>query len=334
MKKTLIKSAVAAALAVSAPVANAAISTYTWNGVFTMLQSDGGAVANSSIPSKAGNNYQTAITGTMAFDSTTGAGTATLVPFDFFSGSEPAAMVGINMQAIGNGMGGAGNLILGNMLFNWDGVNGAPVSVVLDAAGFFASQDSNAVAAFGDAWADGTIDQADNLIANTGAIPASDGTYTGSMFGYLSLGPAPMVTTQFNTTNSSICLEGVDSIYVDNFAGGCMGVGTSGVLPLISEMGVANPNDYDLSTPTLSDLAFEGIGGSPMQDGPFSNMSANFEITSLTLVNPDTGGVIVPFCEFGAVLLCAPVPVPAAVWLFGSGLLALVGVARRKKSAV
>lgn len=29
----------------------------------------------------------------------------------------------------------------------------------------------------------------------------------------------------------------------------------------------------------------------------------------------------------------APVPVPAAVWLFGSGLLGLVGIARRKKSA-
>jgi hypothetical protein len=29
--------------------------------------------------------------------------------------------------------------------------------------------------------------------------------------------------------------------------------------------------------------------------------------------------------------LAAPVPVPAAVWLFGSGLLGLVGVGRRKK---
>jgi hypothetical protein len=30
----------------------------------------------------------------------------------------------------------------------------------------------------------------------------------------------------------------------------------------------------------------------------------------------------------------APVPVPAAVWLLGSGLLGLAGVARRKSAAV
>jgi hypothetical protein len=29
----------------------------------------------------------------------------------------------------------------------------------------------------------------------------------------------------------------------------------------------------------------------------------------------------------------AAVPVPAAVWLFGSGLLGMIGVARRKKAA-
>ena len=33
-----------------------------------------------------------------------------------------------------------------------------------------------------------------------------------------------------------------------------------------------------------------------------------------------------------SMMLNTPVPVPAAVWLFGSGLIGLVGVARRKKS--
>jgi hypothetical protein len=32
------------------------------------------------------------------------------------------------------------------------------------------------------------------------------------------------------------------------------------------------------------------------------------------------------------VLSVNPVPVPAAVWLFGSGLIGLIGIVRRKKS--
>lgn len=35
--------------------------------------------------------------------------------------------------------------------------------------------------------------------------------------------------------------------------------------------------------------------------------------------------------EWNATVTTSPVPVPAAVWLFGSGLLALVGFVRRKK---
>jgi len=59
----------------------------------------------------------------------------------------------------------------------------------------------------------------------------------------------------------------------------------------------------------------DGIMGTPMATGgPFAGFNANFN-ASMT-GSPD-----------------APVPVPAAVWLFGSGLLGLVGIARRKKKA-
>lgn len=46
------------------------------------------------------------------------------------------------------------------------------------------------------------------------------------------------------------------------------------------------------------------------------------------IVEEDSGGNII----FDAVGQLNPVPIPAAVWLFGSGLLGLIGVARRKKS--
>ena len=54
----------------------------------------------------------------------------------------------------------------------------------------------------------------------------------------------------------------------------------------------------------------DGIRGLGMIDGAFVGFNANFDFNAP-----------------------AAIPVPAAVWLFGSGLLGLVGVARRKKAA-
>ena len=79
-----------------------------------------------------------------------------------------------------------------------------------------------------------------------------------------------------------------------------------------------NVNGATGTSTTLGQLSLgadDGIGGSPMDNGPFSSYSINLDLTSLT---------------FTAV---SSVPVPAAVWLFGSGLVGLAGVARRRKSS-
>ena len=78
-------------------------------------------------------------------------------------------------------------------------------------------------------------------------------------------------------------------------------------------------NVWDVCSGCGGYTSTDGIGGNPanpdgirgygMLDGAFPNFNANFDFK------------------------VAAVPVPAAVWLFGSGLLGLVGVARRKKSA-
>lgn len=63
----------------------------------------------------------------------------------------------------------------------------------------------------------------------------------------------------------------------------------------------------------------DGIMGIPMAaGGPFAGFRANFNAN----LNPIADIKDIP----------TAVPVPAAVWLFGSGLLGLVGIARRKKS--
>ena len=54
-------------------------------------------------------------------------------------------------------------------------------------------------------------------------------------------------------------------------------------------------------------------------------MRANLDGTSIEILHQTTNG------PWGLAVV-TPVPVPAAVWLFGSGLLGLIGVARRKKS--
>ena len=335
MKKTILKTAVAAVLSASvvAP-AQAGVASFDWDGVFTMLTSDGHALAfGDGGGSKVGNKFQTPITGTMQFDTVSGAGTATMEPFTLADNSPGGDFeaVSIKLQSIGNGMGGSGTLILGNMLFNWSGNNRIPVSLVLDAAGFFAG------AVNGD-FDDGVLNQAD--VAAYGVIPASDGTYVGSFPeivpvtvdgktypgtvdgpfgfpGYLGLGPVPIATTAWNTSFGAGCS-----------VGDCQNVSPSGVLPLVMDT-AANAADF---------IANDGgaIGGSPMSDGPFQGSNVNLDILTVTATGFDANASIAKNCDFDpSGNLCGiplgPVPVPAAVWLFGSGLLGLIGVARRKK---
>lgn len=61
----------------------------------------------------------------------------------------------------------------------------------------------------------------------------------------------------------------------------------------------------------------DGIAGSPQIDGPFPGMQVSIDIGSGNSLT---------------VLSVSSVPVPAAVWLFGSGLIGLIGLARRKKA--
>ena len=323
-KKTALAAVVAGTFAAAgAPQAEANVVNVSWTGAFTMLNNTGAPVSNApsdyqsgvyangdgattygapyfpaNVPATANCpsycstshgwlGHRTPVTGTMSFDTSTGAGVATVNPFFFFGdtpGSGPGTSVayalGVSFQVIDT----VGTMV-GSMLFSWNGL-GHSVSIVLDASGMLA----NLPAAIGGG--------PSSTVTGVGALPATDGTNFGTAKVPLSLplGPAPAATTTMNT-----------------------GTGCSG-LTLATQVNAytITTNMANLGTCTTG-MSDDGIGGSPMVSTAFSSFNANFDILS---VHYD-----------GFVPTPAAVPVPAAVWLFGSGLLGLVGIARRKKKA-
>ena len=265
-KKTALAAALATVIGTST-IASADVLHMEYAGWFTMLNAAGtDALVNGDATAQGMYGRRTAVNGTMAFDTVTGAGSASMAPFLFF-GSGHASATSISFQAIGDGAGGAGPLVLGNMGFSWSGTTGIPTSIVLDASGLFA------------AFAGGL--STSDTISGTGSLAATDGfLFDFGKFSYtLPMGPVPIATTTFNTST---------------IPGAGLGSNPSGTLP-------------------LSD---DGIGGSPMISGPFPGFNANFDFTELHVMS-----------------LTSTVPIPSAVWLFGSGLLGLIGIARRKKAA-
>jgi len=60
----------------------------------------------------------------------------------------------------------------------------------------------------------------------------------------------------------------------------------------------------------------DDIAGSPMNNGPFPGYNASFDMTSVTLAS----------------ITVSEVPIPAAIWLFGSGLITLFGFSYRSEN--
>ena len=82
-----------------------------------------------------------------------------------------------------------------------------------------------------------------------------------------------------------------------------------------SSFNTAGQTGYTTTLAQLSLGTDDGIGGSPMDNGPFSGFNVNFDFTSLS------------------VTAIYPTPIPASIWLFGSGLLGLLSFRRHRKNA-
>jgi hypothetical protein len=167
-----------------------------------------------------------------------------------------------------------------------------PVSIVLDGSGMFGQLGT--ASAPGPALIDFQTNGPSTTIAGVGALPATNGTDfdAGKNVKTFPLGPSPLATKTTNTNSA------------------CAGVAiTSQTAPY----SIVTLPAFNSCFPTSADT----IGGSPIPSGSFKDFNPNFDVTSVHLDS------FVP---------SPVVPVPAAVWLFGSGLAGLAAIGRRRKS--
>ena len=110
----------------------------------------------------------------------------------------------------------------------------------------------------------------------------------------------------------------------------------STVLPIFVYVGIvlspvsAYASTVDLLDVSNSEASFGKPDHVPPVNPPIDTPAFdNGLVNAQDIMPPSVPSHTLPGSSFGQ----AAVPVPAAAWLFGSGLLGLIGVSRRKKSA-
>lgn len=101
---------------------------------------------------------------------------------------------------------------------------------------------------------------------------------------------------------------------------------------------IGNSYQYSLTVDLVNNPSGNGkvtVGGQTIWEP-----SNNTGIFTGTIIATNTGGLVFNFlspyvgrAEFDSVSVAAVIPIPPAAWLFGSGLLGLIGISRRKKAS-
>jgi hypothetical protein len=155
----------------------------------------------------------------------------------------------------------------------------------------------------------------DEMVTATVDLSGSVNSVASPQFFFGTTWTAHSFTTYQVGTYSVDTIEG--GIYDFTVGAGQIGISMLFNWGVVADIDVINiwdiTNVGGVNTYTSTDWDGDGILGGAMIDGAFVGFSANFNLTGADLP--------------------AAIPVPAAVWLFGSGLIGLVGVARRRKAA-
>jgi hypothetical protein len=333
LKKNAVAVAVVGALATaSAPQAEANVVNLSWTGAFTLLNPTGAPIKNLSTdytygfyangdsnattfgtpkyPANAVNGtpntyyagskntthgwygHRTPISGTLSFDTSSGAGVGTITPFLFLgdtAGSGPGTSVArpqnVSFQTIDT----LGTMV-GTLLFSWNGAADY-VSIVLDGSGLFSI--------LSPLLGNGPT----SSLSGVGVLPASNGIDfdpSSSATLFLPLGPSLIATKTLN--------NGIET----GFPPACDGQPIATQVNAYTIIGV--PAVINTCTTGMVD---DGIGGDPMSSVRFGDHNMNLDVMAVHLDS------FVP----------TPVPLPPAIWLFGSGLLGLLSLARHRRTA-
>jgi hypothetical protein len=132
-----------------------------------------------------------------------------------------------------------------------------------------------------------------------------------------------MQATDMDASNTSIGQIGLSGAWRINGPGGVL---TPYDFRLVKTAGTWNISTFDNAFSYLNFLKLTNVSESLNGNGELL-LSGDLKLTGLwaTLMGANTNTVVGTFN-----LAPAAVPVPAAVWMFGSGLLGLLGVSRRK----
>ncbi|MCW9024986.1 MAG: VPLPA-CTERM sorting domain-containing protein [Gammaproteobacteria bacterium] len=153
------------------------------------------------------------------------------------------------------------------------------------------------------------------------------------MFAIFSIANA--ATIESTTYEGDGGLQSTSSGYLINLT--AFNVNDSGTNTGISEIFTLNINTSGISTLTIGSLLSADVNNFVLTSDHFGGgeFSANLDYTGGSMMGSFTTGTLIgDYTASNQVLASVyevqAVPVPAAVWLFGSGLIGLAGIARRK----
>ena len=297
-RKSVLTAAVLTALsAASVSPVWADVQVYDWTGTFTMINPSNVALVNTDVAGNPTKGKQTEVTGTITYrtgsDDTVnggaGSGDIAINAFNFFGGG-PAVAHNATFIAIGDGHGfngdssgisnGPGNLLKGDLLFDWNGTNNIVVEIIWDAGGFLTS-DMGLVGGVGS-----------NVVAGAGAVaPDYESRCVDITFGVCTIAlddPAAGATEWVNPADGTLVSDASAFGQTTAVTGGPILLATLDGNPFAQELvdpdGPTQPDGVTGVIPAKN-RHVDGLSGIAMDNGPFPGFGANFDVRTMTLTS-------------------------------------------------